>query len=150
MANLTDHIEAYLKEQLRNQRSIELRRVDLAERFGCAPSQINYVLATRFTPARGYLVESRRGGGGYIRIVRLRLGPEELRSLLLERLSDSLSQDEAVDVIRGLLENGLITRREAAIMEAAVSREAIRLGLPLRDIVRAGLVKAMVLAALGA
>ncbi|BDG62117.1 CtsR family transcriptional regulator [Caldinitratiruptor microaerophilus] len=150
MANLADLIEDFLKEQLRQQRSIEVRRASLAERFGCAPSQINYVLATRFTPARGYVVESRRGGGGYIRIVRLELGPEDLRSLVLERIGDELSQDEAVDIIRGLRENGLVTDREAAVMEAAVSRETLGLGLPLRDIVRARLVKAMVLAALRA
>ena len=73
MPNLADYIEDHIKKLLSLSKSncIELQRKELALKFNCVPSQINYVLATRFTPSRGYLVESRRGGGGYVRIVRL-------------------------------------------------------------------------------
>ena len=73
MASLTDHIEDYLKRMLAisTRNFVEIQRVELARKFACVPSQVNYVLNSRFSPARGYLVESRRGGGGYIRIYRI-------------------------------------------------------------------------------
>ena len=71
MAQLSDAIEQFIKELMDQEAQIELRRNELAHHFGCAPSQINYVLATRFTPDHGYIIESRRGGGGYIRIFRM-------------------------------------------------------------------------------
>ncbi|HYG58005.1 MAG TPA: CtsR family transcriptional regulator, partial [Symbiobacteriaceae bacterium] len=73
MANLADDIEQFLKHLMGDTGVAEVQRATLAAQFGCAPSQINYVMATRFTPERGYIVESRRGGGGYIRITRLNL-----------------------------------------------------------------------------
>ena len=74
--NMTDIIEAYLKEFLKHQEHVEIKRSDIAEHFDCVPSQINYVIKTRFTQEHGYLVESKRGGGGYIRILKI----EVLRS----------------------------------------------------------------------
>lgn len=149
MANLCDAIEDYLKLLLRERDgTLEIQRSELAERFSCAPSQINYVLATRFTPERGYLVESRRGGGGYIRLIRLNLEPQHLRNLIQDRIGDQISQDEAEGVIVRLREEGIITPRESALMTAAVSRETISVDLPLRDALRANLMKAMLLALL--
>jgi transcriptional regulator CtsR len=149
MANLADDIEQYLKRHLERQPVIEVQRAVLAAQFGCAPSQINYVLATRFTPERGYLVESRRGGGGYIRIIRLNLEEGDALHVLINReIGDSLSQEEALGYICRLREQNIIDEREAAIMQAAVQRETIRLDLPLRDILRANLLKAMILAIL--
>lgn len=149
MANLADDIEQFLKQQLNQATSIELQRAMLAGQFGCAPSQINYVLATRFTPERGYLVESRRGGGGFIRIIRLRLEPgDSLHQLIHRKIGDQLTQAEALGYIDRLHEAKIIDDREAALMEAVVNREAIGLDLPLRDMVRANLFKAMLLATL--
>ena len=71
MAQLSDSIEQFIKELMCEEAHIELRRNELAQHFGCAPSQINYVLATRFSVDHGYIIESRRGGGGYVRIVRM-------------------------------------------------------------------------------
>ena len=71
MAQLSDSIEQFIKELMSDDAHIELRRNELAQHFGCAPSQINYVLATRFSVDHGYIIESRRGGGGYVRIVRM-------------------------------------------------------------------------------
>lgn len=149
MANLADDIEQYLKQHLDRAPVIEVQRVMLAAHFSCAPSQINYVLATRFTPERGYLVESRRGGGGYIRIIRLNLEEgDALHELVYREIGDSLSQVEALGYIARLREQKVIDEREAAIMQAAVHRETIRLELPARDIIRANLLRSMILAIL--
>lgn len=150
MANLCDCIEEYLTGLLNEARDgvIEVRRSALAGRFRCVPSQINYVLLTRFTPARGYLVESRRGGGGFIRITRLRLGrPEEILRQL-EDMGDLVSQEAAEHFISRLLGEGLVTPRESSLMRAAVNRRAIGLDLPLRDRVRARLLRGMTLSLL--
>ncbi len=149
MPNLCDFIEEHLKVLLQQRAgTLEVQRSELAERFNCAPSQINYVLATRFTPERGYLVESRRGGGGYIRLIRLNLEPHHLRNLIQGSIGDQISQDGSEGVIARLQEEGIITPRERAMMAAAVARETIAVDLPLRDILRASLLKAMLLALL--
>jgi transcriptional regulator CtsR len=149
LANLADDIEQFLKQLIRDSGTAEVQRATLAAQFGCAPSQINYVLATRFTPERGYLVESRRGGGGYIRIVRLNLEEGDgLHILIHQQLGSQLSQDEALGYIVRLREQNIISEREAAVMHAAIHRESIGLDLPLRDIVRANILKAMILAIL--
>lgn len=151
MANLCDLIEEYLKDRLRTRKNgvLELQRGELAERFRCVPSQINYVLQTRFTPERGYQVESRRGGGGYVRLIRLNLsGVEDSRRWLLSRIGDAVSQEEARGYIMKLFEEEMITEREAAMLQAAVRRETLRIDLPARDRVRASLLKGMLLAIL--
>lgn len=149
MANLADDIEQFLKQSMGDQGVIEVQRAMLAAHFGCAPSQINYVLATRFTPERGYLVESRRGGGGYIRITRLNLeAGDALHELVHQQIGLYVSQDEATGYIFRLHEQNIIDEREAAIMQAAIHRETIGLDLPVRDMVRANLLRAMILAIL--
>lgn len=149
MANLADDIEQFLKQLMGDSGVAEVQRATLAAQFGCAPSQINYVLATRFTPERGYIVESRRGGGGYIRITRLNLeAGDALHELVHRQIGHSLSQDEATGYILRLREQGIVDERESAIMLAAINREAIGLDLPLRDAVRANLLKAMILSVL--
>jgi len=149
MANLADDIEVYLKDIMGHSGVAEVQRATLAAQFGCAPSQINYVLATRFTPERGYLVESRRGGGGFIRITRLNLeAGDALHELIQQQIGSAVSQDEALGYIVRLHEQNIIDEREAAIMQAAVHRETIALDLPFRDMVRANLLKAMIIAVL--
>lgn len=149
MANLADDIEQFLKSMMGDVGVAEVQRATLAAQFGCAPSQINYVLATRFTPERGYLVESRRGGGGYIRITRLNLeAGDALHELVHQQIGHHVAQDEALGYIFRLQEQNIIDEREAAIMQAAIGRETIGLELPLRDMVRANLLKAMILAVL--
>jgi len=146
VANLADDIEQFLKRLIEDRRTVEIQRATLAAHFGCAPSQINYVLATRFPPERGYIVESRRGGGGYIRITRLDLPAGSGLQELIHRIGSSLSQNEALNYIQFLKEQNFITEREAALMEAVTDREVLGLDLPARDLVRANLFKAMLLA----
>jgi len=151
MARLSDIIEKYLREMIEQSEEgfIEIQRSELAERFQCVPSQINYVLETRFTPERGYLVESRRGGGGHIRITRLdTVTGEELLELVNEKIGDFISQTAAEGYIRRLWENEIITEREAQLMLTVVDREVLQVDLPLRDALRASLLKAMLLTVL--
>lgn len=148
---LSDSIEQFIKTMLaQEEQEVELKRNELAEYFGCAPSQINYVLATRFTPDHGYIIESRRGGGGYIRIFRMQQDTgKQLVYLLNERIGDSVSALSANHLIQQLQEREIVTPNEAAIMTAAVSAQSLSLPLPeaLKDALRAKILKSMLLEA---
>ena len=136
---LSDSIESFIKTLLNEESTeVELKRNELAEYFGCAPSQINYVLATRFSPDHGYLTESRRGGGGYIRIVRVvQSGSQRLMYLVNERIGDSLEEDECLRLISQLKEQRIVTADEASLMASAVSTRA--LGIPVPDVLKGAL-----------
>lgn len=137
MSCMSEVIEQYLLALLRRGAIVELQRAELAQRFRCAPSQINYVLSTRFTPARGFSVESRRGGGGYIRVSRL---PEQARTdLAVGDEMDQLTAEHHIDRLQGA---GRLTLREAAVLRAVVSRDVLILPLPLRDRIRAAVLQA--------
>ena len=148
MAQLSDTIERFIKELLEGDAQVELRRNELAQHFGCAPSQINYVLATRFSMDHGYITESRRGGGGYIRIVRMReRSPETLLSAIIERIGNSITEESAAALIVNLMERNIITRKEALLMRAAVGRNALALPVSAKDILRASVLSSMVIQA---
>ena len=124
----------------------ELQRSSLADRFGCVPSQINYVIATRFSPERGYMVESRRGGGGYIRIVRLAAtSREELLQSLYQRIGTSISSADAAKIIEHLKMEKIVTPEEASLMLAALSPQAVPLPLTMKDALCAGTLRSMIL-----
>ena len=148
---LSDSIEQFIKTMLtQEEQEVELKRNELAEYFGCAPSQINYVLATRFTPDHGYIIESRRGGGGYIRIFRMQQDTgKQLVYLLNERIGDSISALSANHLIQQLQEREIVTANEAALMIAAVSAQSLSLPLPeaLKDALRAKILKSMLMEA---
>ncbi|MBR0320667.1 MAG: CtsR family transcriptional regulator, partial [Clostridia bacterium] len=124
---LSDTIEAFIKALMQEEdQSCELKRNELAEYFHCAPSQINYVLATRFTPDHGYVTSSQRGGGGYIRIVRVRQSStDHLSYLLRERIGDSLDAQTAQILCAQLAERKVISLEQAQLMAAAVSTQAL-------------------------
>lgn len=146
---LSDSIEQFIKTMLaQDEQEVELKRNELAEYFGCAPSQINYVLATRFTPDHGYIIESRRGGGGYIRIFRMQQDTsKQLVYLLNERIGDSISLLSASHLIQQLREREIVTPHEASLMAAAVSQQSLSLPLPeeLKDALRAKILKSMLM-----
>lgn len=147
MNNISDLIENYLKQLLAESSNefVEVQRSDLAMRFSCVPSQINYVLTTRFSAGHGYFVESRRGSGGYIRIVKIPLDQSaDLILNLCDIIGDSISQADADGVIGRLLEEKFISLREARVMAAAVDGNILRLSMPVRDKLRALLLKAMI------
>lgn len=147
---LSDSIETFIKALMTEEESsVELKRNELAEYFGCAPSQINYVLATRFTLDDGYVTESRRGGGGYIRIVRVvNSAREQLMYLINERIGQSITEAEAVRLIAQLMEREIITPGEGEIMRAAVSAQALSIPIPdaMKDAQRARSLKTMLTA----
>jgi transcriptional regulator CtsR len=144
MAQLSDSIEQFIKELMCEEAHIELRRNELAQHFGCAPSQINYVLATRFSVDHGYIIESRRGGGGYVRIVRMQERAEgNLLEALLKRVGNSVDEDTAYAIIAHLTDLKLLTGREAALMRAAVSRNALALPVSAKDVLRAAVLRNM-------
>ena len=146
---LSDSIEQFIKELLNEESTeVELKRNELAEYFGCAPSQINYVLATRFSPDHGYLTESRRGGGGYIRIVRVvQAGSQRLMYLVNDRIGDSLGEEECLRLISQLKEQRIVTADEAALMASAVSTRALSVPVPdsLKNAMRAKMMKSMLM-----
>lgn len=143
MSNL---IEQYLKQilQTKGQDVIEIKRSEIADRFQCVPSQINYVINTRFTVEKGYIVESKRGGGGYIRIIRVRYQDQaELIGEIISLIGKSITQQGAVDITERLVEEEIVSLREAKIMLSAIDRETLSFQLPIRDEIRARIFKAM-------
>lgn len=151
MRNITDLIEQYLKQILQSssEGTVEIQRSDLADKFSCVPSQINYVISTRFTLEKGYYVESKRGGGGYIRIQQVDLPSlEAIQNHIQQTVGNQIDQITAEGLIYQLEEARFITKREAHLLKTAVSREALTLILPLRDQIRAKLLKAMLIALL--
>ena len=149
MMRLSDSIEQFIKDLLSQESAeVELKRNELAEYFGCAPSQINYVLATRFSPDHGYLTESRRGGGGYIRIVRVvQAGSQRLMYLVNDRIGDTLSEEECLRLISQLKEQRIVTADEAALMASALSTRALSVPVPdaLKNAMRAKMMKSMLM-----
>ncbi|MEG3239613.1 CtsR family transcriptional regulator [Streptococcus suis] len=113
MKNTSDYIEEHIKAILDQVSVAELRRSELASRFEVVPSQINYVIKTRFTASRGYIVESKRGGGGYIRIGRITFSDKhELVHDLLNNMGEQLSAAVYADILQLLFDEGLMTERE--------------------------------------
>ncbi len=151
MASLADQIESYLVRLLQGSGEgiVEVRRADLAGQFECVPSQINYVLETRFAPERGYVIESRRGGGGYIRIIRLSYeSPGGLLEEIVAGLGASIDEPRALHYVRLLRDRLIISGREAAIMASALSAAARGLGPRQGGVLRARVLKAMLIAVL--
>jgi transcriptional regulator CtsR len=145
---LSDDIERFIKGMLsEGEMQVELQRNELAQHFGCAPSQINYVRATRFTLDHGYVIESRRGGGGYVRVVRVALGGAgAMLSELIGHIGSAISREQAVAILRGLYERGIIDGRVAQVMRSAVDAPMLSGGA--KDFVRAGILRNMLQALL--
>ena len=146
---LSDAIEQFIKEMMiEEQNAIDLKRNELAEYFHCAPSQINYVLSTRFTPDHGYVTSSQRGGGGYIRIVRIVRGEKEhMQYLLNDRIGNSITAGEAQILCSQLAERGFISKEDALLMIAATSVAALSVPVPetVKDALRSRILRSMLL-----
>lgn len=124
----------------------EIQRNELANDIGCAPSQINYVLSSRFTPEHGYIIESRRGGGGYIRIRRVIMSHSSAVMHIINSIGDAVDAMTARIVVENCHQSGLIDSSAAKLMEAAMSGNVIRCVPPaLKDSLRAALLKEMLL-----
>ncbi len=146
MRNVSDIIEDYLKTILTksDQDLIEIKRSELARRFQCVPSQINYVISTRFTIEKGYIVESKRGGGGFIRIIKVQPHDEvDLFNHMVKIIGNEISQTNAENIISRLYEENALTKREANLMLAVIDRTLLTTTTVHRDQIRANLLKAM-------
>ncbi|NLW17866.1 MAG: CtsR family transcriptional regulator [Firmicutes bacterium] len=148
MANLADLIEQYLKQLLAKSEtgSVAIRRNQLAEAFSCAPSQINYVLSTRFLLEHGYIVETRRGGGGYVRITMLDIDPESDWQVLMDTIGETISQRKAEAIVERLLRHGIVSEREAAMMTAVIDRDVLNVRQPWSDMLRANILRSLLVA----
>lgn len=146
MRNISDIIEQYLKQvlEMSEKEIVEIKRSEIADKFQCVPSQINYVINTRFTIEKGYIVESKRGGGGYIRIMRVQTyDSADLIDQLLSIIETRISQNSAEHIIIRLVEEEVISKREAKIMLSVIDRSVLYIDLPYRDELRARMLKAM-------
>ena len=148
MPGISNIIERFIKEMLEAAEDgiIEIGRNDLAEQFGCAPSQINYVLTTRFTPYKGYYIESRRGGGGYIKIIKVGIEEDEgMEDLIINAIGESITKNKAYHIIEGLREEQIITIREEGLMKASIEDIALQRATGGRNQLRADILKNMLL-----
>ncbi len=146
MRTLAARIEYYLERLLEGQRGkLRIQRNEVAAFFDCAPSQISYVLQTRFTPDRGYIVESQRGGGGYVEIYKLRMGdPVKLLTNIYEALDGKVSQQQGLDIILRLEGESIITPREGLLLSNILRRETLNSFSPYQDIIRGRILKSIV------
>ena len=141
---ITDMIAQFLRESLEDadDGTLEVQRSDLAQRFNCVPSQINYVVSTRFSPERGYIVESRRGGGGYIRITRVQVGRQTLLMHVINSIGDELDDASARAIVANLAQSEALSVEVAQALLYAVSDGALRtVPREQRDALRADIVK---------
>lgn len=148
MSILANQIEAYLKKLLAQSEGgvIELRRSDLAEIFMCVPSQINYVLETRFNTDRGYYVETRRGGGGYIRIVRLAVNPhQEMQRIVAATSNKRVSQLAGEGLIDRLVEEAFLTKREGILLKSMIDEQSLKDLCPDSHLLRAKLLQSVLI-----
>ncbi|OFI06927.1 transcriptional regulator CtsR [Clostridium acetireducens DSM 10703] len=151
MARLSDIIEEFIKDMFEenNKGELQIQRNELANYFSCAPSQINYVLTTRFTTEKGYYIESKRGGGGYITIKRVEFNENtSLAEVINEKIGEWITYDKAIKIIEGLLEARIINNREAALMKVAINDRNLGSEFGIRNKIRANILKAMIMVVL--
>jgi len=140
---ISDSIADFIEEMLKNMGgTAELQRSELANKFKCVPSQINYVISTRFSPEHGYIVESRRGGGGFIRISRVEMDPELMIMHTVNAIGSHLDMSTCVAMVANLRQSGVINDTEARLILSATSHSALRPAQPHdRDFLRASILK---------
>ncbi len=141
---ITQRIIQMLEESSDN--VAEIQRNEFAALIGCVPSQINYVLSSRFTPEHGYIIDSRRGGGGYIKISRVNLSRSSALMHIVNAIGNAIDSMSARIVVENCLQSGLITQDTAKLLQSAVSDSVMRtLPMEYRDYMRASLLKQMLL-----
>lgn len=147
MAKLSNSIEEFLLDLIEEENgNLEIQRSSIAERFNCAPSQINYVLTTRFTPYKGYYVESRRGGGGFIRIVRVEFEDKSsIYKIFNDEIKNSITKDKADLLVNELLRLNYIDEREAEMIRVSLSDRALYEAGESKNMIRASILKNILL-----
>lgn len=140
--NLSDLIEQYIMEAIADEEEVELKRSEIAQEFNCVPSQINYVISTRFIPELGFYVESKRGGNGYIKITRTNLSNSDLVKDIIYKIKGKMSQSVMDVYLRELLRYNVIDKKNANIISVALSEKSLnQVDKIKRDEVRADMFK---------
>ncbi len=139
MANISEVIEQFIIASLGDNDSVDISRNSLAEYFSCAPSQINYVLDTRFTIDRGFVKESRRGGSGFIKISRLKQSDDfdYLNSLVIDSIGDELTFKRMSQILDKLLSDKIVDENGKKLIEASLSEDSLSMPFTIKDKVRA-------------
>ena len=145
--NISDIITQALLDTLdRSYGSIQIQRNELASRIGCVPSQINYVITSRFTPEHGYIVESKRGGGGYIRIVKIKPEPYNMVMHVVNSIGSSIDEHSSRIILQNLCCDKLLTEKEGKIILSAITNHVLKqVPADNRDQVRAAIIKSALL-----
>ena len=142
---VSDIIEEFIMNSLDDGQFIELSRNDLAKFFSCVPSQINYVLNTRFTVNRGFVVESQRGGGGYVKVLRVQDNNNNFINNILNRCTQPINIVEANQIITQMQERKIISEKEAAIIRASISAKALNNPINIDNMLRANILKQIII-----
>ena len=142
---MSDMIEDFIKDLFEEDDLVEIQRNDLAQKFNCVPSQINYVIATRFKPSQGYYVESRRGGGGHITIKKVSNTKSDYIMHIMENIGEALQNSEAEILISDFLTYGLVNEKEAKLLRVATSDNVLDIPKEYKDKLRASIFKNMLL-----
>ena len=144
MASISDIIEKFILDNLGESDEIDISRNALAKLFSCAPSQINYVLETRFTVDRGFVKESKRGGGGFVKISKIPFSDDEaMADLVLKNIGGEISFKRAEQILDNLKREKIITRKEAGLISAALSDTALNSPFSVKDHVRSQIFKSV-------
>lgn len=140
---MSDMIEEFIKELFEEENKIEIQRNDLAEKFNCVPSQINYVIATRFKPSQGYYVESRRGGGGHIKIEKVNVTKSNYLMHVINSMENKITSQEVDIFISNFLSEDIISKKEAKLLKVATSDNVLTVPQEIKDTLRARIFKNM-------
>jgi len=140
MQTISDIIEQFLLEAFDDQKEIELSRNELAEHFKCVPSQINYVLSTRFTLEKGYVIDSQRGGGGYVKIYRIEID-DDFKDLIFEKIGDSIDYVSASGILNTLCSNDVLSEEQKCCLDSAISVKSLKNPFRIEDEIRARILK---------
>ena len=143
---MSDIIEEFIKELLEeNDEYVEIKRNELAEHFHCVPSQINYVISTRFKPSQGYYVESKRGGGGNIKIRKINNEKSDYLMYIINNIGKEITSNDVDILLSDFLTYNIISEKEAKVLKVATSENVLKLDSKIKDEVRARILKNMLL-----
>ena len=143
---MSDIIEEFIKDLLEgNDEFIEIKRNELAEHFHCVPSQINYVISTRFKPSQGYYVESKRGGGGNIKIRKINNEKSDYLMYIINNIGKEITSNDVDILLSDFLTYNIISEKEAKFLKVATSDNVLKLDSKIKDEVRARILKNMLL-----
>ena len=142
---ISDMIEDFIKEMFSEEDFIEIQRNDLAQHFNCVPSQINYVIATRFNPSQGYYVESKRGGGGHIKIKKINITKSNYLMHAISSIGEKITSQEVDIFISNFLSENIVSSLEAKLLKVATSDNVLTIPQEYRDTLRANIFKNMLI-----